>query len=139
MIALGAVLLVAGLLLIVSGVNVNNDMEAQMESLFNNGTSNPGSSCIAIGVFIAAVGLLLLIIGIVQYYQRNGSRQNMNASNEMPPVGKCWNCGGRITDKSEYCSHCGTKIYKQQNKFCRCCGKSIAASSAFCPYCGNKI
>lgn len=67
MIVLGIVFLLVGGLLIIGGINVNNDLEAQIDSFFNNGTTDPGSSIIVIGVFTAVVGLIMLMVGIVQY------------------------------------------------------------------------
>ena len=44
----------------------NNDMEAQLESIFSNGTSNPGDTFLYIGIAVAVVGLILLIVGLTK-------------------------------------------------------------------------
>ena len=55
-----------GVALAVMGNAQNNDMEAQLESIFSNGTSNPGDTFLYIGIAVAVVGLILLIVGLTK-------------------------------------------------------------------------
>ena len=70
MIILGVILLIAGGASLVYGIQMNNSLEHQLESIFSNGTANPGTPFIAIGAVVAVVGLLLLIFGLVKNSQK---------------------------------------------------------------------
>ena len=64
MTGIGIFALILGVVLAVMGRAQNNDMEAQLESLFDNGTANPGDTFLYIGIAVAVVGLILLIVGL---------------------------------------------------------------------------
>lgn len=136
---IGICFMIIGACIIFYGVTINNDMDAQMESLFNNGTTNPGSNCIMIGAFLVFIGLVFFIIGIVLYIQKKNGYQNPNALQNSSPADKCQNCGSPIFPETEYCSQCGMKISLPPKKFCRHCGKAIDVAAVFCPYCGKQI
>ena len=60
----GILLLIAGAISCVVGITQNNNLEAQVTSLMNSGNANPGTIFIVIGAIAAAVGLILLILGL---------------------------------------------------------------------------
>lgn len=56
---LGIILSILGCLSALYGVNLNNSLEAQFTSLLSNGSTNPGTIWICVGVIVVVVGLLL--------------------------------------------------------------------------------
>lgn len=53
---------------------------------------------------------------------------------------ECSHCKEKITVKSLYCHHCGTKQKTseiQRQCFCIHCGKKIELDSTFCSFCGK--
>ncbi len=66
MIVIGVILLIAGIALYAYGNYLNNDIELQFKSLMENGTANPGSELITIGIVVALVGVVLIIVGCIR-------------------------------------------------------------------------
>lgn len=66
MIIVGILLLIGGAGLAIYGNNLNNSFEAQWDALWNNGTTDPGSSYIIIGIIIAVIGLILLLYALLK-------------------------------------------------------------------------
>lgn len=62
MLILSIILMLAGAASAVFGIMQNNDMELQMESIFSDGTANPGTVWIVIGAVALVVGVVLLVI-----------------------------------------------------------------------------
>ncbi len=58
---LGLLLAGGGVIAIISGTNANNSYEAQINSVFNKGQSDPGTGLIILGISLAVVGGLFLI------------------------------------------------------------------------------
>ena len=58
---LGIILSILGCLSSIYGINLNNSFEAQLTSLFSNGSKNPGTTWIVIGVIIAIIGIVLIL------------------------------------------------------------------------------
>ena len=58
--------MVAGVVSIIVGSNMNNSIASQLESIFSGGGANPGTPWIVIGVVVGVVGLVLLIAGLVK-------------------------------------------------------------------------
>ena len=48
------------------GYNQNNNMEAQLESIFSSGSKDPGTIFIIAGAAVAVIGLVLLIAGVAK-------------------------------------------------------------------------
>lgn len=71
MIIVGIILILAGGASAVYGVTQNNSWEAQLSSLFNSGSSDPGTMWIIIGAIAFVVGLVLLIAGISKTQKNN--------------------------------------------------------------------
>lgn len=111
MIIIGIILMLLGLVCYICGDAINNDMDRQMESLFNNGVTNPGSMYVTLGIVILIVGIIFLITGIARHMQKNAYRQN--------PVGyqKCYcaNCGQILPVGATFCSQCGAKLMTQKS------------------------
>ena len=64
MVIIGVILMVLGIGSAVFGYMQNNSLEAQFTSLFKNGTVNPGTTWIVIGISALVIGIILLIIGL---------------------------------------------------------------------------
>lgn len=62
---MGVVALIVGIALAAYGNSLNNDWEAQLASLWNNGTTNPGDTWLYLGLAVAVVGLVLTVLGIM--------------------------------------------------------------------------
>lgn len=57
----GIILMVAGAGLMSHGSNLNNSLEAQLNSLLSSGSTNPGTAWVTFGALGAVLGLVLLI------------------------------------------------------------------------------
>ena len=64
MVILGILLLLGGIASAGYGILQNNDLEAQLASVFTKGSANPGTIWIIAGVAVAVIGLVLLIVGL---------------------------------------------------------------------------
>lgn len=138
MIGAGVFLLVTGIVLWLYGAALNNDMDAQMNSLFENGKVNPGSTCTTLGIILTVIGLLVLIIGIVRYYQEKDRQTQFQNPNEINNCSdKCSNCGCQIPQGAAYCPQCGRKVDPQIT--CPVCGHLCPSTAAFCSQCGKKV
>ena len=62
------ILVLAGFGSIVHGVNLNNNILSQVQSLFSSGSKNPGTTWIIVGVLGIIVGLIMAFCG---YKKRN--------------------------------------------------------------------
>lgn len=57
----GIIMMVAGAGLMSYGSNLNNSLEAQLNSLLSSGSTNPGTAWVTFGALGAVLGLVLLI------------------------------------------------------------------------------
>lgn len=64
MVIIGIIALIAGVGLAIYGNSLNNNVEAQIESLFSAGQVNPGNTWLYIGIAVGVIGLILLVVGI---------------------------------------------------------------------------
>ena len=48
------------------GNHLNNDLDAQLEAIWNNGTKNPGDLWLILGGIVAVIGLVLLVSKLIQ-------------------------------------------------------------------------
>ncbi len=99
MIALGIILICAGAASYIYGEQLNSNVEKQLESLFNTGSSDPGSIYVTIGIVVAVIGLVFTIIGIVEKFQRPTQNQ-----------AQCLFCGAVLAKGAVFCSNCGHKV-----------------------------
>jgi len=61
---LGAILVLVGLGSAIYGVAQNNDVEAQVMSVFSSGSMNPGAMWIIGGCVAMAIGIVLVFINM---------------------------------------------------------------------------
>lgn len=61
----GIIVAVAGISLLFYGINVNNSLAEQAESIINNGQTNPGTKFIVGGAIAAGVGAAATAVGII--------------------------------------------------------------------------
>lgn len=66
MLVLSVILMLAGCASLAYGIIQNNDVEKQLESLFEKGSVNPGNVWIAIGAIALVIGIVLLIFHFVK-------------------------------------------------------------------------
>ena len=66
MVICGAILLAAGLGVIIYGFSLNNSAEAQLNALFSSGSTDPGTVWIIVGIVAFAGGIILLILGLTR-------------------------------------------------------------------------
>ncbi|MBE6778753.1 MAG: zinc ribbon domain-containing protein [Ruminococcaceae bacterium] len=147
MMIFGVLLSIFGVILYSGGVDINNDMDAQMESIFSNGVANPGSTQETVGIVLLISGILLIIIGIAKKYNQRPHNDEPveNKPIEPPECGqnaltkenRCAYCGAILSDESIFCSTCGQK----NSNFISCpnCGQRISAGSVYCDSCGAEI
>lgn len=66
MITFGILLLLTGIGSAIYGNTLNNDMNAQLNSMFGNGVKNPGDIWIYCGAAVALIGVTLIICGVIK-------------------------------------------------------------------------
>lgn len=110
MIILGIIMLVAGVASYVYGYQMNNSIEMQFKSLFNNGTTNPGAIFVTVGIVVAVIGVILIVVGCIKKFK--GNNDNGQVPNEL------------IKTQKKYCPHCGAEI-DADSKFCSVCGSAV--------------
>lgn len=66
MIPVGIILTILGAIGCICGVTQNNSFEAQFNSFFSSGHTNPGTVFIVVGAIVAVVGIVLLVAGITE-------------------------------------------------------------------------
>lgn len=71
MLALGIILLIAGLGSTIYGVIQNNSIEAQLTSLFSSGSTNPGTVFLIVGIAAAVIGVVLIVVSCVKRSNAN--------------------------------------------------------------------
>lgn len=110
MIVFGVISLVVGAVLYFMGTNINNDMDAQMESFFNDGITNPGSTQETIGIILMIVGVLLVIVGVIVNSSSNNNQNTNNGTTNSNYAGT-WlcRCGTRNSEYNSICSNCNTR------------------------------
>lgn len=57
----GSLMMVTGCGLVCYGVVLNNSWEAQVNSFFSSGTTNPGTVWVTLGIFMSLMGLVFLV------------------------------------------------------------------------------
>lgn len=70
MLVLGILLIIIGAVGAFYGNYLNNDFEAQLSSLLDTGTANPGTVFIIGGFIAVGVGLVLLFVGLTKKKQQ---------------------------------------------------------------------
>lgn len=140
MIFWGVLSIVLGGIFYLYGSSINNSIDSQMESILNNGVSNPGSTFESVGVFFLVLGFVLLIIGVIMAVNK---KDEETTTSEAKPLA-CQKCGSIVLSKSKFCSHCGARLFQDAehnthmtNWVCEC-GKDNCPDAIFCTNCGKK-
>lgn len=150
LLVIAIITLVLGFALWGSGNAMNNDMDVQMESIFNDGVADPGSSRITLGIILMVIAGIILVTYIAQEIQKNkevpdgiseGETISKQESKKVPVL--CINCGNKIPNGGTFCNKCGNEIKKEKILpkviYCTKCGKENPGDSEFCAYCGTPI
>ena len=64
MLDLAIILIVAGVISAIYGNSLNNSIEAQLKSVFSNGSANPGNIWLILGVIAIIIGIILLVVAL---------------------------------------------------------------------------
>ena len=152
MIILGIIAIIFGGILYFNGNSINNDLDAQMESIFNDGISNPGSTYETLGILLLVVGFAFLIIGVIVSVNKNGeeSTSSNDATEDKDNIQKieektltCKKCGASVASESKFCMECGepliTETPQDTSIVCPHCGGLLPHGSKFCMYCGKDV
>ncbi|MGH7493466.1 MAG: tetratricopeptide repeat protein [bacterium] len=52
---------------------------------------------------------------------------------------KCANCETELLPHSRFCSHCGTKVSRENENKCSACGTTLKPGARFCQHCGEAV
>lgn len=122
MLGLGIISILLGLAGVIYGSYLNNDWEAQLESLFSNGSTNPGTLFIIVGGALIGVGVILIIADIAKK-----SRPTTNVHSAPESITRSANSNQRaISHMKAVCPSCGKRF-------------ESAAMISFCPSCGSRL
>jgi len=66
MLILGAIILILGGGLAVHGLSLNQNFEAQLNAIFENGATNPGNVWLIIGIIVAVLGIAAIVFAILK-------------------------------------------------------------------------
>lgn len=136
MIVVAVVLIIMGFISCYYGIEMNNDMDMQMESLFGSGKTDPGSIYILIGVALILSGLVLLI------WEINHAKKTSASSTTPPSVSflkQCTQCGNRTSDNFAFCPICGGQMQEIWQQCPACKRMIIGEDIQYCPGCGDKM
>ena len=141
--------IIVGMLLYREGATINNDIDAQMESIFNEGKTNPGSEAQTMGMLLFGVGFVLLVVGIILYIRKKNQDSNAGAISHNAKISssfsthskRCNQCGSIIVPNSKFCLECGASLDQQEELpiFCSHCGTSLPRKSKYCIKCGQSV
>lgn len=131
------------------GDSMNNDMDYQMESFFDRGVTNPGSTYIDIGIFLIIVGVIFILIGAFIRLNKNSNKQNTQnsevkrvsdtrLSNSTKRTDNTWVCicGKRNDNSSNICGECGRKRVVEMPELWKCSCGNINRNRKYCSECG---
>lgn len=102
MIVLGIIVILLGGGLWIYGDNLNT----VIDSFFNAGKTNPGSTLINIGIVIMIFGAILVLCGIIGKITANNHNK---AKNEIPEI-DCPFCGFVNSSLNSFCANCGNRL-----------------------------
>lgn len=157
MIGIGIILTISGIVSIAYGNSVNNNVSTQMESFFESGKTNTGDNFVIIGFIVAAIGVILLFLGIIKYVQEDRLIKQVHTHAD---IKKCRKCGLSLEPSAKFCPFCGETVIKtddsnsntqiltenkQDNndskstttKICSSCKAENPIDAKFCNNCGE--
>jgi len=153
LLVLGVIISIAGIVSIVNGVNLNNSLAHQFQSIFSSGTTDPGTTYIVFGVIGLIIGVIMIIVGITKKNETgNNIFSNIGTSKMCPFCANdikmeaiiCQFCGknlpnGNIETKNENLIHKGENIINNDKTWiCVKCGeKNIKTTSNMTPKCNK--
>lgn len=130
MIIIGILLLCGGGGLAIYGNSLNNSFEARWESLWTNGSTDPGSTYIILGIVLAVLGLVLLLYGLFKSTnENNASDTQSNQSATLHPTQKNNISSDEIFVKVDgyyQCRTCGNRQILTNSGKCLNCGEDLA-------------
>ena len=136
-IVFGLTLLIAGILSLIYGININNNLVHQLNSLFSSGSTNPGTTYIILGVTGIIIGIIMVIVGILKQKQseyNNISKTDYSYSNK-------YSIDDNELRSIFLADHNIAKISSINNNKdktkCQKCGKENSGGYSACPYCGS--
>jgi len=100
MVFLGIILTVSGIGSIIYGVNQNNSLEAQFNSVFGSGSTDPGTIFIILGVIGVMAGLIIMYVG----YKKDATTPVSGNTK------KCPFCANVIKHEAIVCQFCGREV-----------------------------
>lgn len=166
MLASGIIFVILGIISVVIGKDINNDVGRQAKSFFESGKVNSGDIFITIGMGLVILGGIFIIVGIARIGSKNNPRPIYaipnglfvcqccgfqgpyspicpvcNSKNSMVRI----NIGASIPSapasaskpSTETCPYCGTTLISGK-KFCDTCGKALRESKT-CSKCGAEV
>jgi hypothetical protein len=101
LIILGVIFIVSGAGLIIHGIDLNNNIAAQLSNLFRTGYTNPGNNYIIFGIVVIIIGLVVVIVG----YGKNEELTIFNNN-----IRKCPFCANEINFEAIICQYCGKDL-----------------------------
>lgn len=146
----GILSIIFGGFLYANGDAMNNDLDVQMESIFNDGVANPGSTYQMVGITLFILGFVLFFVGFVIYSNKkqeevSAEEQVAKTEERLSPLQeqpkKCKQCGTIIVPDSKFCMECGVPLDQQEESpaFCPHCGTSLPKESKYCISCGKSV
>lgn len=138
MVICSAVLIALGVGLTIYGFHLNNSVEAQLNALFESGNVDPGTVWIIAGLIALAVGIVLLILGLVK--KPGGSSGGAASVHEVKHDTRiCPHCKKTLKGSPTFCVYCGKPLSgyaPAKGKTCPRCGRVLPVGTTVCTYCG---
>lgn len=155
MLAAGIVFIILGIISAVVGNSMNNNMDMQFESFFENGQVDPGDIFLYLGLGLILLGIILVIAGIARNAQKSSMPPlAMYGASSGSQTFKCCRCGytGFYSKTCPVCKSKQTMLpYNGHNaeksaqlkgtseKKCPNCGATVSEESKFCNKCGSSL
>ena len=107
----GFLFLAGGVVSLIYGYNLNNNMEAQWNAVFNSASVDPGTPWIIGGIIAAVFGLVLIIFALFNASTSDAKRcTTQDDESRQSAVSYCPNCGTKIGENTYFCTKCGKKV-----------------------------
>jgi DNA-directed RNA polymerase subunit RPC12/RpoP len=137
----GVIFVLSGIGSIIYGVNLNNNLASQLKSLWNSGSTNPGTTYIIIGVIAIIVGLIMIYAGLEKDKEKRRIIQKSMDKNEDIEIDGSWVCSNCGTSNNSFysnCERCGKEFVKNRTNKKNDETSKIMPEYWLCENCGNK-